>query len=156
MYTGIVDSVSASKAFDNLGTAFGDAFTRGETFFARRVESRVPRERWLEKMDISRDEASTFRNGRTVYNSTGEKTVRGNSIDAKQLDDNAPHLSLSLSLSLSHTGAIYGSVRSRAISSTGLGSFVMAEIRSPSRRDFLIIQFRATPTALACETRGAS
>jgi len=100
MYTGIVDSVSASKAFDNLGTAFGDAFTRGETFFARRVESRVPRERWLEKMDISRDEASTFRNGRTVYNSTGEKTVRGNSIDAKQLDDNAPHLSLSLSLSL--------------------------------------------------------
>jgi len=98
----------------------------------------------MEKIRISRDEASsTFRNGRAVYNSTDEKTVRGNSIDAKQLDDNAPHLSL----------ARYTAPLGDAISSTGLGSFVTAEIRSPSRRDFLIIQFRATPTALVRNAR---
>jgi len=95
------------------------------------------------KIRISRDEASTFRNGRTVYNSTGEKSVRGNSIDAKQLDDNAPHLSL----------ARYTAPNGDATSSAGLGSFVTAEIRSPSRRGFLIIQFRATPTALVRNAR---
>jgi len=34
-----------------------------------------------------------FRNGRVVCNSIVEKTVHGNSIDVKQFDDNAPHLS---------------------------------------------------------------
>jgi len=79
----------------------------------------------------------TFRNGRTVYNSILEKTVRGNSIDAKQFDDNAPHLSLArctLEDAIS-SGAPFFRYMEKI------------EIRSLSLRASLVIQFRETPTA---------
>lgn len=70
-----------------------------------------------------------------MYNSIPEKTVRGNSIDAKQFDDNVPHLSLARSV--------------RRCNIVGAPFFRYGE----DRYDLflfggsLIIQFRGTPTA---------